>query len=73
MMRRLRVPIAVAEKKLLAKIVDEMLSTEGVALLERRYREHIREQAHAPKAVPKPQAAQLAEKTAEIEQLRALM
>jgi hypothetical protein len=42
-----------------------------VALLERRIREHLNDASRAPKPTPKPQAAQLAKKQAEIGQLRA--
>lgn len=68
-----RVPWQLAEKKLLDTLAQEMLSPEGVALLERRVREHMKAQARVPKAPPKTQAAQVAKKAAEIEQLRALM
>jgi site-specific DNA recombinase len=68
-----RVPIALAESKLLDRLVEEMLSPEGVALLERRIREHARNASRAPRVAPKPQAAQVAKRRAEIDQLRALM
>ena len=69
----LRVPIKLAEHKLLNELAEEVLSPEGVALLEKRLREHAREEARVPKAVPKREAAQIAKKSAELEQLRALM
>lgn len=50
-----------------------MLSPEGVALLERRVREHAKARAQMPKVAPKPQTAQVAKKRVEIDQLRALM
>jgi len=62
-----------AERKLLDELACEMLSPDGVAMLERRVREHVRKAARAPKAPPKSQEAQIAKKRAEIEQLRALM
>lgn len=68
-----RVRIDLAETKLLGRLVEEMLSPEGVALLERRIRERVRSANHAPRETPKPQAAQVAKKRAEIDQLRALM
>jgi hypothetical protein len=40
-----RVPGAFAEARLLEKLVEEMLSPEGVALLEKRIREHVRKAA----------------------------
>ena len=61
------------EQKLLDELATEMLSPEGVALLKQRLNEHIRKAARVPKAAPKPQAAQIAKKSAEIEQVRALM
>ncbi len=70
---RVRVRIDLAERKLLDKLVEEMLSPEGVALLERRVREHIRKVSHAPRTPPRPQAAQVAKRRAEIDQLRDLM
>lgn len=69
----MRVRIDLAERKLLDKLVDEMLSPEGVALLERRIREHVRQESRTPRAAPKPQATQVAKKRAEIEHVRALM
>jgi site-specific DNA recombinase len=68
-----RVRIDKAEARLLDKLVEEMLSPEGVALLERRIREHLSKASRAARAAPKPQAAQVAKKQAEIDQLRALM
>ena len=68
-----RVPWQLAEQKLLDALVREMLSSEGVALVERQVREHMKAQARVPKAPPKAQAAQIAKKAAEIEQLRAMM
>src|SRR6185437_13768440 len=41
----IRVRIDVAERKLLSGVVDEILSPEGIALLERKIRENLREQA----------------------------
>ncbi len=69
----IRVRIEVAERKLLTELAEEMLSPEAIALLERKVREHVREQDRVPKPVPKPQAAQVSKKRAEIEQLRTLM
>jgi DNA invertase Pin-like site-specific DNA recombinase len=69
----LRVPIELAEHRLLDETAAEMLSDEGIAFLEREVRRHLREQADKPKPVPKPQAEQIARKRAEVEQLRALM
>jgi site-specific DNA recombinase len=68
-----RVRMDLAEAKLLDRLAEEMLSPEGVALLERRVREHAKARARLPKTAPKPLAAQIAKKTSEIEQLRALM
>ena len=68
-----RVPIDKVEEKLLDKLVEEMLSPEGVALLERMIRENVRKASHTPKPAPKSQATNVAKKQAEIEQLRALM
>ena len=62
-----------AEEKLLDTLIQEMLSPEGVALLERRIREHMNKASRAPKPAPKSQRAQIAKKRAEIDQLRALM
>jgi len=50
-----------------------LLSPEGVATLERKVREHSRAMALAPKPAPKPHAALVAKKTAEMDQLRAMM
>jgi hypothetical protein len=50
-----------------------MLSPEGVTLLEQKVRKYAREKAHAPKVTPKPQAAQIAKKDAELGELRSLM
>jgi hypothetical protein len=44
-----------------------------MALLERKVREHIRNRSEAPAVPPKAQAAKVAKKQAEIEQVRALM
>jgi hypothetical protein len=41
--------------------------------LEKRIREHVRNADPAPREQPKPQAAQVERKRAEIEQLRSLM
>jgi hypothetical protein len=69
----IRVRIDEAEAKLLGKLVEEMLSPEGLAFLERRIRDHAREQAKLPKKPAKAQAAQAAKKSAEIGHLRTLM
>jgi hypothetical protein len=61
------------EDKLLGTLVQEMLSPEGLSLPERSVREHLGEASRGPKPASKPQAAQVAKKQAEIEQLRALM
>jgi hypothetical protein len=50
-----------------------MLSPEAVALLEKRIRECLRSADRSPRQTPKPQAAQVERKRAEIEQLRSLM
>jgi ATPase subunit of ABC transporter with duplicated ATPase domains len=68
-----RVRGELAERKLLDGVAAEMLSPEGVALLERMVRENLSKASRAPKTAKKPQAAQIAKKRAEIEQLRALM
>jgi len=68
-----RVRVDKVEGKLLDKLVEEMLSPEGVALLEKMIRENVRNASHTPKPAPKSQATQVAKKRAEIEQLRALM
>jgi S-methylmethionine-dependent homocysteine/selenocysteine methylase len=62
-----------AEKKLFDHLHAELLSAEGIAHLEKRIREHMREQARARKVQPKPQAGQITKKSAELDQLRALM
>jgi fructosamine-3-kinase len=49
------------------------LTDEAIAFFGREVRRHMREQAEKPRPVPKPQAEQIARKSAEIEQLRALM
>lgn len=69
----IRVSRDLAERKLLDELVCEVLSPEGVALLKQRINDHVRKASRAPKAVPKPQATQVAKKAAEIAQLRALM
>jgi hypothetical protein len=68
-----RVRIDLAEKRLLNETAQEMLSPAGAALLERRVREHIRNRSEAPAVPPKAQAAKVAKKQAEIDQVRALM
>lgn len=50
-----------------------MLSPEGLALVERRLREHLREPTQVPRELPEAQAAQIARKDTEIADLRALM
>jgi hypothetical protein len=62
-----------AERKLLDEVACEMLSLEGVALLEKRIREYVRKASRTPKPMPKGQEAQIAKKHAEIEQVRALV
>jgi site-specific DNA recombinase len=69
----LRVPIELAEHRLLDETAAEMLSDEGITFLEREVRRHTREQSSKPRVASKPQAEQIARKTAEIEQVRALM
>jgi hypothetical protein len=69
----LRVGGALAERKLLGEVAVEMLSPEGVALLERKIREHMRDQARLPKVVTSPTATQAAKKQSEIDQVRAMM
>jgi hypothetical protein len=69
----IRVRIDLAETKLLNWLVEEILSPAGIALLERRVREHAKAQVRLPESPPKPQAARSAKKAAEMEQLRALM
>jgi hypothetical protein len=44
------------------KLVEEMLSPEGVSLLERRVREHVRNASQAPRKAPKPIETQVARK-----------
>jgi site-specific DNA recombinase len=68
-----RVRIDLVETKLLDRLVEEVLSPEGVALLERRIRERVRSATNPLRETPRPQAAQVAKKRAEIDQLRALM
>jgi len=68
-----RVRSTVAEARLLQELHSEILSPEGVALLERKVREHMRQMAAEPRVAPKAEAAQIAKKTAEIDQLRTLM
>jgi len=69
----LRLPIALAERKLLGEVVADILSPQGIALLERKVREYSRAQALGPKPAPQPQAPLIAKKMAEMDQLRALM
>ena len=69
----IRVKETIAELRLLEELACEVLSPEGVALLKTRLSDRFRKASRAPKATPKPQAAQIAKKTAEIEQVRALM
>jgi site-specific DNA recombinase len=61
---RIRLKESLAELRLLDELACEMLSLEGVALLKVR---HLRKASRTPKAAPKPQAAQIAKKAAEIE------
>jgi site-specific DNA recombinase len=68
-----RVRKELAERKLLDELACEMLSAEGVAFLKQRINARMRKASRAPKVLPKPQAAQIARKSAEIEQLRGLM
>jgi hypothetical protein len=63
----------IAERKLLDELACEMLSPEGVALVKQRVNEHVRKASRAPKSAPKPQAALIERKRAEIAQLRTLM
>jgi site-specific DNA recombinase len=69
----LRVSISLAEQKLLGKLTEEMLSPEGLAVVERLLREHLRQPGRPQKEPPKAQAAQLARKDAEMAELRGLM
>jgi hypothetical protein len=69
----LRVPGSFAEARLLDELVEEMLSPEGVALLEKLIRGHVRKAAQSDRPAAKPQPAQSARKRAELEQIRALM
>lgn len=68
----LRVSGKLAERKLLGEVAAEMLSAEGVALLERKIREHLRAQALLPKVEAAP-TCQATKKQAEIDQLRSFM
>lgn len=68
-----RVRIDLAERKLLDETAQEMLSPAGVALLERKVREHIRNRSKVPAVPPKAQAAKVTKKQAEIDQIRGLM
>jgi hypothetical protein len=54
---------------LLDELRTKILSPEGIALLERKVREH----ARSPKPAPKREAVQVTRKAAEIEHLRSLM
>jgi site-specific DNA recombinase len=69
----IRVREEIAERKLLDELACEMLSPEGVALVKQRVNEHVRKASRAPKSPPKPQAALIERKRAEIAQLRTLM
>ena len=70
----IRVAIDVAERKLLHELVADILSPEGIALLERRVQDRARRQESCEAAaVPKVQSAEIGRKAAEIEQLRSLM
>lgn len=64
------VAVALAEQKLLGKLTEEMLSPEGLAIVERRLREHLRQPGQTRKEPPKAQAARIAQKDAEIANLR---
>jgi hypothetical protein len=68
-----RVKESIAERVLLDELAAEIVSPEGVTLLTQRLNQNLRKASRTPKATPKPQAAQLAKKAAEIEQLRGLM
>ncbi len=68
-----RIPIALAEQKLLDKLTEEMLSPDGLAIVEKRLREHLRQPGQAPKGLPRAQATQIARKDTEMAELRALM
>ena len=70
----IRVAIDVAGRKLLHELVADILSPEGIALLERRVQDRARRQESCEAAVvPKVQSAEISRKAAEIEQLRSLM
>jgi hypothetical protein len=62
----------VAQNVLLKRLEEEMLSPEGVALLERKVREHLKVRKVSPQATPKPKGTATAKKEAELEQLRRL-
>src|SRR6185437_16799815 len=60
--------------KLLHELVAEILSPEGIALLERQVLERVRRQESCEAGpVPKEQNVEVSKKAAEIEQLRSLM
>ena len=69
----LRVRIDLAESRLLKKLNDEILSDEGIALLQKLLRGYMRQAADEPKPVPKSQAAAAARKQQEIDQLMTMM
>ena len=69
----IRLPIKLAEKKLLSELAEEILSPAGVTLLEQRIREHLRDAAQAPSRQAEDQPAEVRKKLDELAQLRALM
>ena len=70
----IRVAVHVAERKLLHELVAEILSPEGIALLERQVLDRVRRQASCEAGpIPKEQNVEISKKAAEIEQLRSLM
>jgi hypothetical protein len=69
----IRLPIALAESKLLGALRDEILSPAGVALLEARVREHWQVDCENRARPAAAESDELARKRAEVEQLRNLM
>jgi DNA invertase Pin-like site-specific DNA recombinase len=69
----IRVPILLAESRLLKELVEELLTPEAIALLERRIDMLARQPVSAPQGAAVKPSKQVAEKMTEIKQLRKFM
>ena len=72
----IRVPIRLAEGKPLNELLEEMLSPQAIALLQRRIEDHVLQQDRQARAAETPAdlpSEELARKTAQIAELRKLM